>query len=291
MALPHAQSVPSIHTFLKYENPTEMLPDEPDPPREKSMEWLKFWLFRTSDMRFIPDPRLVEYVSEYKKCKRKQAPSRKSSRTFLESLFPTKYWTDNGVRFKQRVSTLQSTRPELLNIFKTLESEMVRRQANKINTTVASYCPIRYTLHMELFDELIRQVTIECRFRGYLLNRVRGELYQTLDAFKVLLQTSVVEESRSNSTEVVDPEIISLRSRLATLEGEVSALQMQKFYFGCDYKELCDKMDLLDRIRTHLHEPEIEFTNKIQHAMERQLFHFENPPSMEEEELEQVLIL
>lgn len=144
MAAPHAQLIPSSHTFLLYDEPVEMDPEEPDPPEEKSLEYLKvwnehlyytmqlclvyvrnfireclqlqfisnvwiftlhlqFWLFRTSDMRFIPDPRLTDYVSEYKKCKRKEAPPLKNTRTFLESLFPTKYWTDNGRRFKQLV--------------------------------------------------------------------------------------------------------------------------------------------------------------------------------------------
>jgi len=103
MAIPHAQSIPSVHSYLQYGEPIKMEPGEPDPPREKSMEWLKFWLFRTSDMRFIPDPRLVEFVSEYKKCKRKEGPESKGVKHFLESLFPTKYWVDNGERYKQKV--------------------------------------------------------------------------------------------------------------------------------------------------------------------------------------------
>lgn len=289
MAVPHAQLIPSVHTFLLYDAPVEMAPEEPDPPREKSLEYLKFWLFRTSDMRFVPDPRLVEYVAETKKCRRNETPPLKNTKTFLESLFPTKYWVDNGIRYKQKVSQEQATRPVLLDISQKLESEMVRREASKVSYDAHNYCPIRYTLHMELFDELIRQVTLECRFRGYLLNRMRGELYETLDAYKSLLHTSLVEDSRTETADQVDPEILSLRSKLAALEVEFKAVQKDRFDVGCDYKEMCDKMDMLDRIRTQLHEPEIQFTKRIQHAMERQLYHFQNPPSFEEEELEQVI--
>jgi len=134
-------------------------------------------------------------------------------------------------------------------------------------------------------------VTLENRFLGYMLNRIRGELYTTLEAYKSILQTSLVEDSRLETGDLIDPEIVTLRSKLAILESESSALQMERFYVGCDYKEVCDKMELLDRVRTQLHEPEIQFTNRIQHAMERQLFHFENPPSFEEEELEDVILL
>lgn len=291
MAVPHAQLIPSLHTFLLYDPPVEMDPEEPDPPREKSMEYLKFWLFRTSDMRFVPDPRLVEYVAETKKCRRKEIPPLNNVKTFLECLFPTKYWVDNGIRYKQKVSQEQATRPVLLDISKKLESEVVRRQACKVTSEVNNYCPIRYTLHMELFDELIRQVTLECRFRGYLLNRLRGELYETLDAYKSLLHTSLVEDSRTDTAAQVDPEMVSLRTKLAKVEVEIKAVQKERFDVGCDYKEMCDKMDFLDMIRTQLHEPEIQFTKRIQHAMERQLWHFQNPPSFEEEELEQVLFI
>lgn len=101
-----------------------------------------------------------------------------------------------------------------------------------------------------------------------MLNRVRGELYQTLDSYKTLLHTSLEEDSRSESTDIVDPEILSLRTKLANIESEYFNVQKERFNVGCDYKELCDKMELLDRIRTQLHEPEIKFTTKIRHAME-----------------------
>lgn len=93
-------------------------------------------------------------------------------------------------------------------------------------------------------------------------------MYQSLEAYKALLSTSLVEDSRSDGVEMVDPELVSLRTKLATVESELATLQMEKFYVGCDYKELCDKMELLERIKTQLHQPEIEFTLKLQHAME-----------------------
>jgi len=247
MAASHALSIPSVHTFLNYGDPIKMEPDEPDPPLEKTTEWLKFWLFRTSDMRFIPDPRLVEYVSEYKKCKRKESPEVKTTRLFLENLFPTKYWTDNGERYKQKVSMVQATRPALKNTIKKLDTQMEKRQANKVVPSTPSYCPIRYTLHIELFDELIRQVTLECRFRGYMLNRVRGELFETLDSYKSLVQTSLVEDSRVESLETLaDPETLILKQRVADLESELAVLQRERFYSTTSWVCLWEEQEQVD---------------------------------------------
>lgn len=37
-------------------------------------------------------------------------------------------------------------------------------------------CPIREELYSQCFDEVIRQITINCAERGYLLVRVRDEV-------------------------------------------------------------------------------------------------------------------
>lgn len=46
-------------------------------------------------------------------------------------------------------------------------------------------CPIREELYAQTFDELIRQVTINCAERGLLLLRVRDELRMTIAAYQV----------------------------------------------------------------------------------------------------------
>ena len=50
-------------------------------------------------------------------------------------------------------------------------------------------CPVRRELYQQGFDELIRQVTIECAERGLLLLRVRDEINMTLAAYQTLYGT------------------------------------------------------------------------------------------------------
>jgi dynein light intermediate chain, axonemal len=52
-------------------------------------------------------------------------------------------------------------------------------------------CPIREELFSQGFDEIIRQVTINCPERGLLLMRVRDEHKMTLAAYQTLYQSSV----------------------------------------------------------------------------------------------------
>ena len=49
-------------------------------------------------------------------------------------------------------------------------------------------CPDKY---IEIADELIRQVTINCAERGLLLLRVRDEIRMTVAAFQTLYESSV----------------------------------------------------------------------------------------------------
>lgn len=52
-------------------------------------------------------------------------------------------------------------------------------------------CPIRETLYNEAFDEVIRQVTVNCSERGLLLLRLKNELKLRLDAYSVKLLNKV----------------------------------------------------------------------------------------------------
>jgi dynein light intermediate chain len=67
-----------------------------------------------------------------------------------------------------------------------LEKRLQQRQAKP-----TGICPIRETLYDECFDELIRQITIDCKQRGLLLVRVRDEIRQQLKSYKTLYESSI----------------------------------------------------------------------------------------------------
>lgn len=63
---------------------------------------------------------------------------------------------------------------------------MQERQARE-----TGICPIREDLYAQAFDELIRQTTINCAERGFLLVRVRDEVKMTILAYQTLYESSV----------------------------------------------------------------------------------------------------
>lgn len=47
-------------------------------------------------------------------------------------------------------------------------------------------CPIRERVFAEAFDEVVRQVLIDCPERGVMLSRVKNEAYLTIAAYRTL---------------------------------------------------------------------------------------------------------
>lgn len=88
-------------------------------------------------------------------------------------------------------------------------------------------------MYTQCFDELIRQVTINCAERGLLLLRVRDEMRLTIDAYKALYCSSVAfgmrkslqtEQGKSDLQKKVD----LLKAEKADLDGQIFDLR-QKF--------------------------------------------------------------
>ena len=63
-----------------------------------------------------------------------------------------------------------------------LQDELDRRLI-AYQTRETGICPKREELHAQCFDELIRQITINCAERGFLLVRVRDEIKMTIQAY------------------------------------------------------------------------------------------------------------
>eukprot|EP00485_Elphidium_margaritaceum_P006557 CAMPEP_0202688336 /NCGR_PEP_ID=MMETSP1385-20130828/3858_1 /ASSEMBLY_ACC=CAM_ASM_000861 /TAXON_ID=933848 /ORGANISM="Elphidium margaritaceum" /LENGTH=291 /DNA_ID=CAMNT_0049343287 /DNA_START=24 /DNA_END=899 /DNA_ORIENTATION=+ len=83
------------------------------------------------------------------------------------------------------VSTQASTRAELTALRQKFEQSIQERKARQ--TGIDS---IRTQLAYQLFDELIRQTSIDCKERGLLLLRLRDESKMTLQTYGILKQVA-----------------------------------------------------------------------------------------------------
>ena len=91
-------------------------------------------------------------------------------------------------------------------------------------------CPVRSELYGQCFDEIIRQVTIDCNARGLLLVRVRDELRTTIAAYQALYE-SAITWGMKKATQVeagkdeVEAENIKLKEEKRQLELKAAELQ------------------------------------------------------------------
>ncbi len=98
---------------------------------------------------------------------------------------------------------------------------MQRRQSRE-----TGICTIREELYSQCFDELIRQITINCAERGFLLVRVRDEIKMTMQAYQSLYESSIaygmrkalMAEQKKNEMQT---NITQLRQACEDLENEV----------------------------------------------------------------------
>ncbi len=105
---------------------------------------------------------------------------------YLNSILPPREYQDMGQLWVQYVSPSPATRLDVVNLQDELDKKLQERQARE-----TGICPIREELYSQAFDEIIRQVTINCAERGFLLVRVRDEIKMTIQAYQTLYESSI----------------------------------------------------------------------------------------------------
>uniref|UniRef100_A0A914VYW9 Uncharacterized protein n=1 Tax=Plectus sambesii TaxID=2011161 RepID=A0A914VYW9_9BILA len=106
--------------------------------------------------------------------------------TILDCIIPARTFESEGKVWRQSVSSTPATRLDVLNLQEQLDAALDDRRAKKFGV-----CPIRRDIYDQLFDELIRQVAVNCAERGLLLMRVRDELRLTIATYQSLLESAV----------------------------------------------------------------------------------------------------
>lgn len=86
----------------------------------------------------------------------------------------------------QYVASTPATRLDVINLQEKLDQQLQQRQARE-----TGICPVREELYAQCFDEIIREVTINCAERGLLLLRVRDEMRMTIAAYQTLYESAV----------------------------------------------------------------------------------------------------
>ena len=155
-------------------------------------------------------------------------------RELLSKLLSNREWEDATGRYTQVVDSSPASRDDILVLQQALDERLERLQARP-----GGICPVREQLFSELFDELIRQVTIECPERGLMLLRTRDQLRMTLMCYLTLHRSSCdlgvsksvhaescVRELEDNR-QVLELQTQVLKTRVAELEHAIVLAEKQ----------------------------------------------------------------
>ncbi|CAD7934489.1 unnamed protein product [Amoebophrya sp. A120] len=85
----------------------------------------------------------------------------------LHALLPPREWVESERNMIQYVSAAQATRLDVIQLQEALDHKLMERQARE-----TGICPVREELYSQCFDELIRQICINCPERYFLTNFV-----------------------------------------------------------------------------------------------------------------------
>lgn len=147
------------------------------------------------------------------------------TREVLDKMLPPRKIVEDGQTLIQFVSIAPATRSDVVKLQTQLDSLLQQRKAR--NTGI---CPIRSELYAQCFDEIIRQITIDCSARGKLLVRVRDELRMTIQSYQSLYESAIAWGMRKvirveQNKDAIEEENQTLREEKRSLETKVNDLQ------------------------------------------------------------------
>ncbi|ETV91378.1 hypothetical protein H310_14054 [Aphanomyces invadans] len=147
----------------------------------------------------------------------------------LNSILPPKEWTEDGQLWVQYVSSTPATRLDVINLQEQLDMRLQQKQARE-----TGICPVREELYAQCFDELIRQITINCAERGLLLLRVRVEIRMTIAAYQTLYESSIAFGMRKAL--MAEQKKLDAEQKLKQLETDRNELiaQVEELKLRCD---------------------------------------------------------
>ncbi|XP_060778233.1 axonemal dynein light intermediate polypeptide 1-like isoform X2 [Neoarius graeffei] len=182
----------------------------------------------------------------------------------LNAILPPREWMENNQLWVQPVSSMPCTRTDVMRLQEDLDLKLQQRQARD-----SGICPVRRELYTQCFDELIRQVTINCAERGMLLLRVRDEIRMTIAAYRTLYESSVAfgirkalqaEQGKSDT-----------ENKIEDLENEKRELERQVN----EQKAKCEVIERRENERRQAeekkHAEEIQFLKRINQQLKVQL--------------------
>uniref|UniRef100_UPI00398E5DE6 axonemal dynein light intermediate polypeptide 1 n=1 Tax=Pristiophorus japonicus TaxID=55135 RepID=UPI00398E5DE6 len=245
--------IPPIDSLLKYDHP--LLVSRNTEKKSAKARALKVSPQQPTSTSPIPSPPKTKSLS---------VDVTKQTEEILNAILPPREWTENAQLWIQQVSSTPCTRIDVVHLQEQLDVKLQQRQARE-----TGICPVRRELYSQCFDELIRQVTINCAERGLLLLRVRDEIRMTISAYQTLYESSVAFGMRKALQ--AEEGKTDMEKRIIDLEAEKKELERQLN----EQKAKCEAIEKRENERRQVeekkHAEEIQFLKRTNQQLKAQL--------------------
>jgi dynein light intermediate chain, axonemal len=142
-------------------------------------------------------------------------------------------WTEESGVWMQYVSKEPASRFDVIKLQEQLDNKLKERKARE-----TGLCPVREELYSQCFDELIRHVALDGPERGLLLMRVRDEVRMTVDAYKILYDSSVNFGIKKQ---------LKAETGIPELEEQVQTLEDDRSQLDLEVQELRSKLEIIEK--------------------------------------------
>ena len=173
----------------------------------------------------------------------------------LNRLLPPKKITDKDQEWVQYVTCTPVAKADVVSLQENLDRRLQTEQARE-----TGICPIREKLYTECFDELIRQITLNCLERGILLTRIKKELNMTINSYQSLYESSIAYGIRTLL--LAEEEKKKLNDEIGKIEDECQKLEEEIQEIDYKLKEHKEKDDKNRKELKLKHIEEIEENRK-----------------------------
>ena len=130
------------------------------------------------------------YKSQADGSKQKKLPpvqtQQQRSEDYLNKILPPQEINENGQLWVRYVSSTPATTFDVTNLARDLDKRITQLEARD-----CGICAVREEIYAQCFDEIIRQITLNCAERGYLLVRVRDEVRMVKNCYQSLYDSSI----------------------------------------------------------------------------------------------------
>ncbi|XP_014252582.1 axonemal dynein light intermediate polypeptide 1-like isoform X1 [Cimex lectularius] len=223
----------------------------------KSKCFLKSKMFSDKEFKFPP-------FWKKKKVSSLVTDISSETRPILDVIAYPREWKEGDLTWRQEVSMDQFTRSEVLKLHENLDLRLKERCARG-----KGICAVRMELFAQVFDELIRQVTLNCLERGMLLLRIRDEYNLTLSVHQALCEGSTSFGARKANLAEEDKN--KNHNEIEKVKAEIAAINKNILDMDSKFLMLERRAEELRATQEKNHINEINFLKKTNQQLKAQL--------------------